>query len=66
MLVLSRKEGQRLIITAGGEKIEIMVCEIRGDKVRIGVQAADHVIIDREEIYQRKQGHELPERPEPR
>ena len=48
MLVLSRQSGERIMI---GENIIITICEIRGDNVRIGIEAPPGVSIDREEIY---------------
>jgi carbon storage regulator len=47
MLVLSRKEGERLVI---GEGIVITVVRIDGKRVRIGVQAPAEIGIRREEI----------------
>lgn len=58
MLVLSRKKDEKIII---GDKITIMVIEIRGDKVRLGIDAPKDVTVHREEIYQaiqrEQQGH---------
>lgn len=51
MLVVSRKNDQKIIIGTGKDAIEIMVVQIRGDKVRIGVQAPKDVPVHREEIY---------------
>ncbi|MGO8745973.1 MAG: carbon storage regulator CsrA [Thermoguttaceae bacterium] len=48
MLVLSRKQDQSIII---GDKIVVTVVEIRGDKVRLGVQAPKEVSVHRHEIY---------------
>jgi carbon storage regulator len=48
MLVLSRKKDQFIVV---GDTIRICVVEIRGDKVRIGVDAPKDVKIDREEIW---------------
>lgn len=50
MLILSRKCGESIVIPA--HRIEIVVTEIAGDKVRIGVRAPDHVDIYRHEIWQ--------------
>ena len=50
MLVLSRKRNEVIKI---GDEIIITVVEIRGDKVRLGIQAPRDVRIDREEIYNR-------------
>jgi carbon storage regulator CsrA len=47
MLVLSRKEGERLVI---GEGIVITVVRIDGNRVRIGVQAPPEIRIQREEL----------------
>ncbi len=48
MLVLSRKTDESIII---GENIVVTVVEIRGDKVRLGVQAPKEVSVHRREIY---------------
>lgn len=48
MLVLSRKKNGKIII---GGCIEVMVVEIRGDKVRLGITAPKDVVIHREEIW---------------
>ena len=47
MLVLSRKPGERIVIEPG---IEIHVVEIRGGKVRIGIEAPPDVRIRRAEL----------------
>jgi carbon storage regulator len=47
MLVLSRKLGQSLLID---HRIRVMVCEIVGDKVRVGVDAPRDVLVLRSEI----------------
>lgn len=48
MLVLSRKKGQSIII---GDNIEITVVEIKGDMVRIGINAPREVAIHRQEVF---------------
>jgi len=51
MLVLTRKDGQRIILDDGTERIEIVVCEITNlARVRIGVHASDRWRIIREEV----------------
>ena len=50
MLVLSRKEGQRIVI---GGSIVITIMESRSNRVRIGVKAPSEVPIHREEVFQR-------------
>lgn len=49
MLVLSRKKDEKIII---GDKITIMVIEIRGDKVRLGIEAPKEVTVHRQEVYE--------------
>ena len=47
MLVLSRKKDESIIID---DNISIMVLEIRGDKVRLGINAPGEISIHREEV----------------
>ena len=47
MLVLSRKEGQRIFI---GSSIEIVVTEVSGNRVKLGISAPAEVPINREEV----------------
>lgn len=47
MLVLSRREGQAIII---GDNVVVRVVEIRGDHVRLGIDAPRSIIIHREEV----------------
>jgi carbon storage regulator len=49
MLVLSRKKNEKIRL---GANIELVIVEIRGDKVRIGIEAPSSVPVYREEIYQ--------------
>ena len=48
MLVLSRKVNQEICI---GDDIRVMVIEIRGDKVRLGVVAPRDVPVHRHEVF---------------
>ncbi len=52
MLVLTRRIGERLRI---GPDVEVVVLDVRGRDVRLGVTAPAHVAIHREEIYLRIQ-----------
>lgn len=47
MLVLSRKESQRICI---GSDIEILIQQIRGRRVRVGISAPPEIAIVREEL----------------
>jgi carbon storage regulator len=47
MLVLSRKQGESIIITGG---ISVTVVEISGDKVRLGFDAPKEIRVNRKEV----------------
>jgi len=51
MLVLSRQRDETIIIGEGDSRIEICVVDIRGDKVRLGVNAPKDVPVHRLEVY---------------
>ena len=48
MLVLSRQKDQTIMI---GDKVEITVVDIRGDKVRLGITAPTEIPVHRKEVY---------------
>jgi len=48
MLVLSRKKNESIIIN---DNITVTVIEIRGDKVRLGIEAPKDVTVHRREVY---------------
>ncbi len=48
MLVLTRRTDESIVI---GENIIVMVIGIRGDKVRLGIEAPKEVTVHRREIY---------------
>ena len=51
MLVLTRSIGERLLVNNG--EIKISVLDIKGNQVRIGIDAPKHITIHREEIYKK-------------
>ena len=50
MLVLSRKRGERIVI---GPNIELMVVDIRGNNVRLAIDAPRDFSVHRQEVYRR-------------
>ena len=50
MLVLTRRPGESLVV---GDDIEITICNVRNNQVRIGITAPADVQIYREEIYRK-------------
>ncbi len=53
MLVLTPQQVKEAIVIAG--KVRVVVAEIRGEKVRLGVEAPRIVTVDREEVHLLKQ-----------
>ena len=51
MLVLSRLRDESVMI---GDDVEVKVVDIRGDKVRLGFSAPNHVAVDRKEVFLQK------------
>ena len=49
MLVLSRKRNEQIVI---GENIIVTVVDVRGDKVRLGIEAPAQVPVHRQEVYE--------------
>jgi carbon storage regulator len=48
MLILTRKPGESIII---GDDIKITFLDMKGNQLRIGIQAPKHLMVHREEIY---------------
>ncbi len=49
MLALDRKKDESIFV---GDDIEILVIDIRGPKVRLGINAPNNIKIHRKEVYQ--------------
>jgi len=52
MLALTRKAGQSIVI---GEGIEITVVEVKGDQVKIAINAPKQIPVHRKEVYEQIQ-----------
>ena len=61
VLILTRRIGESVIIN---EDITVTVLGIKGNQIRVGIDAPRHVSVHREEIYQRMKKEELEEEEE--
>jgi len=48
MLVLSRMPGEKIMI---GDNVSVIVVDVRGDKVRLGIEAPRETPVHRQEVY---------------
>ncbi len=48
MLVLSRQKNESIMI---GDDVEIIIVDVRGDKVRLGITAPKTISVHRKEVY---------------
>jgi carbon storage regulator len=64
MLILTRRVGETVMI---GDDVTITVLGVKGNQVRVGINAPKHVAVHREEIYERikreQQTDEVSEKP---
>ena len=51
MLVLTRRIGEEIII---GNNIRVKIVAVKGDRIRVGIDAPDNVPVDRAEIHHRR------------
>lgn len=51
MLVLTRRPGEEIVIDGN---IRITVVAVKGDRIRIGIEAPPSVVVDRQEIHERR------------
>ena len=55
MLILTRRVGETLVI---GDEVTVTVLGVRGNQVRLGVNAPKDIAVHREEIYERMQSEQ--------
>jgi carbon storage regulator len=64
MLILTRRVGETVMI---GDDVTITVLGVKGNQVRVGINAPKHVAVHREEIYERikreQQSEEVSDKP---
>jgi carbon storage regulator len=51
MLVLTRRLGESIVID---HDVRVTVLEVKGDRVRIGIAAPPQVVVDRQEVHERR------------
>ena len=58
MLILTRRVGETVMI---GDEVTITVLGVKGNQVRVGINAPKHVAVHREEIYERIKREQHPD-----
>jgi carbon storage regulator CsrA len=61
MLVLTRRVGEQIVIDGN---IRLTVVSVKGDRIRLGIEAPPSVVVDRQEIHERRR-HSPPDAPHP-
>ena len=62
MLILTRRVGESVVI---GEDVTVTVLGVKGNQVRIGINAPKTVAVHREEIFERIKREQSEEKPRP-
>lgn len=56
MLVLARKVGQSIVVN---DNVEILIIEVRGDQVRLGIEAPRSIPVHRKELFEQIRAENL-------
>jgi carbon storage regulator len=59
MLILTRRVGEALMV---GADVTVRVMDVKGNQVRIGIEAPKDVAVHREEVYERIKVEKMPRR----
>jgi carbon storage regulator len=57
MLVLSRKRGEKVVVSIGDQVAVLEVLDLAGGRVRLGVSAPPEVVVHRSEVWNRANAH---------
>jgi len=63
MLVLSRERDESIMI---GDDVEVIIVDVRGDKVRLGITAPKNIPVHRREIYDAIQREKAEQKQKPK
>lgn len=61
MLILSRKQGEAIVLPGYG--VEVTVMHVSGDRVKLGIQAPAEIPVHRQEVFDKIASIENPDKP---
>lgn len=64
MLVLTRQKNQKVLVRVGDAVLELVIVDVKGDKVKLGFEAPDDFQIKREELVAQENKSAAKLRPE--